>query len=162
MGKEIERKFLVMNESWRNAVQDESRYEQGYLAVTDQCAVRVRIDDERALLNIKNATLDIERQEYEYPVPVADAREMLASLCAGRSLSKVRYRVEHDDHTWEVDVFEGANEGLVLAEIELESRDQAFSIPTWVGEEVSGDPRYLNSSLAMHPYRSWSRDRQRP
>jgi len=160
MGKEIERKFLVANESWRDAVRDESRYEQGYLAVTDQCAVRVRIEGEKARLNIKNATLDIERQEYEYTVPVADAREMLTSLCAGRSLSKTRYRVEHGDNTWEVDVFEGANEGLVLAEIELESRDQTFTIPPWVGEEVSGNPRYLNSSLAMHPYRSWSRDRQ--
>jgi adenylate cyclase len=158
MGREIERKFLVVNDSWRPAVRDQSRYEQGYLAITGDCAVRVRIDGKSARLNIKNATLDIERQEYEYDIPVADAREMLSTLCMGRALSKVRYRVRHGEDIWEVDVFEDANEGLVLAEIELDSRDQAFSVPEWVGEEVSGDSRYLNSSLAVTPYRDWPRD----
>lgn len=155
MGTEIERKFLVTGEAWRSAVRRESRFEQGYLAVTEDCAVRVRIDGEQAALNIKNATLDIERREYEYPIPVADAREMLANLCIGRALSKIRHYVDHDGDLWEVDVFEGDNEGLVLAEIELQSRDQPFSMPEWVGEEVSGDARYLNSSLAASPYRRW-------
>lgn len=158
MGREIERKFLVVDGSWRSTIQSSSRYEQGYLAITEDCTVRVRIDGDRALLNIKNATLDIERREYEYPVPLADAREMLASLCAGRSLSKVRHRVLHDGDVWEVDVFEGRNEGLVLAEIELDSRDQSFSLPPWLGDEVSGDARYLNSSLAVQPYRTWAGD----
>lgn len=157
MGKEIERKFLVADESWRGAVQRSDRYQQGYLAITPDCAVRVRIDGDRALLNIKNATLDIERQEYEYEVPLADAREMLSTLCAGRSLEKVRYRVDHDGDLWEVDVFEGENTGLVLAEIELTSRDQPFALPDWAGPEVSGDARYLNSYLAVTPYRTWPR-----
>jgi len=157
MGKEIERKYLVAGDGWRAAVTRRRRFEQGYLAITDDCAVRVRIDGEQAHLNIKNATLDIERQEYEYPVPAADAREMLASLCGRRTLSKVRHWVEHRGRTWEVDVFEGANAGLVLAEIEIEDRDEVVDPPDWVGREVSGDERYLNSYLAGKPYTTWER-----
>lgn len=155
MAKEIERKFLVVNDDWRSAVVRQQRFEQGYLAITEDCAVRVRIAGDRSFLNIKNATLDIERQEYEYPVPLTDATEMLDSLCAGRTLSKLRHWVNYDKDHWEVDVFEGDNQGLVLAEIELEHRDQCFSIPPWVGQEVSGDKRYLNSYLAVTPYRTW-------
>lgn len=157
MGREIERKYLVVGDDWRASVVRHRRFEQGYLAVTTDCAVRVRIEGDRARLNIKNATLDIERQEYEYPVPVADAREMLDTLCGGRVLSKVRYWVDHRGDTWEVDVFEGANRGLVLAEIELRDREQSFSIPGWVASEVSGDERYLNSFLAVTPYTTWDR-----
>jgi adenylate cyclase len=155
MGTEIERKFLVVSEAWRAGVVRKRRFEQGYLAITGDCAVRVRIDGDRAELNIKNATLDIERQEFEYPVPLADAREMMHSLCSGRSLSKVRHWVHHDGDTWEIDVFEGANRGLVLAEIEIAHRGQKFGIPGWVGPEVSGDERYLNSYLAVRPYSTW-------
>ena len=158
MSKEIERKYLVVNESWRDAVVRHSRFEQGYLAITSECAVRVRVDGAQATLNIKSATLDIERDEYEYPVPLADAREILASLCGGRTLSKVRYWVEHDGDVWEVDVFEGDNQGLVLAELEVEDRDQRFAVPEWAGKEVSGDERYLNSYLATTPFKSWPRD----
>ena len=157
MGREIERKYLVVSDAWLSGVVRRRRFEQGYLAVTGDCAVRVRIDGDRAHLNIKNATLDIERQEYEYPVPLADAREMLDTLCAGRTLCKVRHWVEHRGDTWEVDVFEGANRGLVLAEIEVADRDQRIAIPDWVGREVSGDERYLNSYLAATPYTSWER-----
>ncbi|MDZ7840617.1 MAG: CYTH domain-containing protein [Gammaproteobacteria bacterium] len=156
MGREIERKFLVVGDDWRPVVEQSRRFEQGYLAITDDCAVRVRIDGEdSAILNIKNATLDVERQEYEYPVPLDDAREMLDTLCAGRVLSKVRHWVDYRGGIWEVDVFEGANRGLVLAEIELDSRDQHIQVPAWVGREVSGDPRYLNSSLAVSPFTTW-------
>lgn len=155
MGREIERKYLVASDAWRSHVMRRRRFEQGYLAITEDCAVRVRIDGDHANLNIKNATLDIERQEFEYPVPLADAREMLDSLCAGRALSKLRHWVDHQGDTWEVDVFEGANRGLVLAEIEIEDRDQRFPIPDWVGGEVSGDERYLNSYLAVTPYTTW-------
>lgn len=157
MGREIERKYLVVSDAWRAAVVRRRRFEQGYLAITADCAVRVRIDGDQAHLNIKNATLDIERQEYEYPVPLPDAREMLDTLCVGRSLSKVRHWVEHGGDTWEVDVFEGANRGLVLAEIEVADRAQRVAIPEWVGREVSGDERYLNSYLAVTPYTSWER-----
>lgn len=156
MGREIERKFLVVGDDWRTVVAQSRRFEQGYLAITDDCAVRVRIDgDDSAILNIKNATLDVERQEYEYPVPLDDAREMLDTLCTGRVLSKVRHWVNYEGGTWEVDVFEGANQGLVLAEIELDSRDQHIHIPGWVGREVSGEPEYLNSSLAVSPFTTW-------
>lgn len=157
MGREIERKFLVTGDAWRSAVVQRRRFEQGYLAITRDCAVRVRLDGDRASLNIKNATLDIERQEYEYSIPPADAREILDTLCVGRSLSKVRHWVDHDGNTWEVDIFEGANQGLILAEIEIDDRDQRFTIPDWVGREVSGDERYLNSYLAVTPYTSWGR-----
>lgn len=158
MGKEIERKFLVTDDSWRSGVRRRERFEQGYLAITTDCAVRVRVAGEQAALNIKNATLDIERHEYEYPVPLDDAREMLDLLCAGRSLSKVRHWVSHEGDLWEVDVFEGDNRGLVLAELEVEHRDQRFAIPGWLGPEVSHDPRYLNSYLAVTPFNSWIRD----
>lgn len=157
MSWEIERKYLVADDAWRTAVVRRRRLEQGYLAITRDCAVRVRIDGDRANLNIKNATLDIARQEFEYPVPLADAREMLVSLCAGRTLSKMRHWVEHQGDTWEVDVFEGANQGLVLAEIEIQDREQRFAVPEWVGREVSGDERYLNSYLAVTPYTTWQR-----
>lgn len=156
MGKEIERKFLVVGDAWRSAVIRKERFEQGYLAITDDCAVRVRIADERGLLNIKNATLDIERQEYEYSIPLTDARELLDSLCVGRTLRKQRYWVDHGGDLWEVDVFEGDNQGLVLAEIEIEHREQRFSRPQWIGQEVSKDQRYLNSSLAVKPYKTWN------
>lgn len=155
MGREIERKYLVTGDAWRTGVVKRQRFEQGYLAITGDCAVRVRLAGDEARLNIKNATLDIERQEYEYPVPPDDAREMLETLCRGRSLTKVRHWVDHDGDTWEVDVFEGANRGLVLAEIELEDREQRFALPEWIGREVSGDRRYLNASLALSPYTTW-------
>lgn len=155
MGKEIERKFLVVSDTWRAGVFRQRRFEQGYLAITDDCAVRVRIDGDTAALNIKNATLDIERQEYEYPIPLTDAREILDTLCVGRSLSKLRHWVNHDGDIWEVDVFEGGNQGLVVAELEVEERDQQFARPEWVGPEVSGDERYLNSYLAVTPYSTW-------
>lgn len=158
MGTEIERKYLVEGESWRDDVVRRERFQQGYLAVTARCAVRVRVEGDHANLNIKNATLDIEREEYEYPIPLTDAREILSSLCGGGTLSKVRHWVEHEGETWEVDVFEGDNEGLVVAELEIDHRDRAFVLPPWAGEEVSGDERYLNSYLAANPFKTWKPD----
>ncbi len=155
MAEEIERKFLVRSDAWRSNVQRSAYFRQGYMAVNDRCAVRVRLQDDHAWLTIKNATLDVRRQEYEYPVPVADAREMLDTLCAGRSLGKTRYFVEHDGNLWEIDVFDGDNDGLVLAELELSDVDQSFTRPDWLGEEVSGDARYVNAALAERPYKSW-------
>lgn len=155
MPEEIERKFLVRSEAWRNSIQRKAYYRQGYLAVNENCAIRVRLQEDQAWLTIKNATLDVRRQEYEYTIPLADAREILDSLCGGRTLSKTRYFVAHADNVWEVDVFDGDNQGLVVAELELVTVDQVFERPDWLGEEVSGDARYLNAALAKRPYRSW-------
>jgi adenylate cyclase len=153
---EIERKFLVEGDAWRRDVEKRAELRQGYLAVNDCCAVRVRLDDERARLNIKRATLDLRRHEYEYEIPLAEAREMLDLLCDGRQLVKTRHYLHHTGHLWEVDEFHGANAGLVVAEIELAAEDEVFARPPWLGKEVSGDPRYLNSSLAQRPYSGWA------
>ncbi len=155
MAEEIERKFLVASDAWRGDVTHSAHFQQGYLASNDVCAVRVRLTGDRALLTIKNATLGIRRSEYEYEIPLADAREIFDTLCVGRRLSKTRYFVTHGPDTWEVDEFDGENQGLVLAELELTDEAQAFERPPWLGEEVSGDPRYLNSSLAERPYSTW-------
>ena len=155
MAIEIERKFLVTDERWRAAARPGVRYRQGYLTEAGPGSVRVRVGGERAHLNIKSATLHMRRLEYEYEIPLRDANEMLDSLCLKPLIEKTRYLVENDGHTWEVDVFEGDNEGLVVAEIELQSADELFSRPAWVGEEVTEDPRYYNVCLVQHPYKSW-------
>jgi adenylate cyclase len=155
MAREIERKFLVTDEGWRAAAASSSRYRQGYLANTDRCSVRVRVAGDRAFLNIKSATLGISRTEFEYPVPVAEAEHMLARFCQGHLVEKRRYFVPHQGRTWEVDVFEGINRGLVIAELELEEEGARFALPSWAGTEVSSDPRYYNVYLARHPYTQW-------
>jgi adenylate cyclase len=152
---EIERKFLVVGEHWRDQASRSERYRQGYLAVNEHCGVRVRMAGKSATLNVKSAGLDICRQEFEYAIPPGDARAMLDQLCGGMELSKTRYIIRHAGHTWEVDEFDGANAGLVLAEIELRTADEQFARPDWLGEEVSGDARYLNSNLVRNPYRQW-------
>lgn len=158
MPREIERKFLVKDSAWRGSVVSSRSIRQGYLAVNDRCGVRVRIDGHTAQINIKSATLDILRDEYEYPIPVEHAREMLSRLC-GNLIEKERHLVFVGGHRWEVDVFAANNAGLVLAEIELQDVDETFDRPTWLGEEVSGDPRYLNSYLAENPYVTWAKNR---
>ena len=130
---------------------------QGYLAVNERCGVRVRIEGHKAQLNIKSATLDIVRDEYEYDIPVEHAREMLTRLC-GSPVEKERHLVFVDKHKWEIDVFSRANSGLVLAEIELTEAGETFVEPDWLGAEVSGDARFLNSSLAESPYTKWHKD----
>lgn len=155
MATEIERKFLVRDDSWRGAARGSRYYRQGYLATTARCSVRVRIEDGAATLNVKGATPGVTRAEYEYPLPREDALQMLDALCEGGMIEKTRYFVPHGAHTWEVDVFEGENAGLVVAEIELGAEDEAFERPAWVGEEVSDDLRYYNARLARHPYRQW-------
>lgn len=155
MATEIERKFLVRDDSWRAAVERSRPMRQGYLPGLETASVRVRLDGDRALLNIKSATLDVTRQEYEYPIPVADAEEILDTLCARPLIEKTRHFVPHAGHVWEVDVFSGDNAGLVVAEVELAHPDDAPELPPWVGEEVSADPRYYNVSLVRHPYKDW-------
>ena len=155
MGKEIERKFLLSDPRCCEDLRG-SPCKQGYLAVGPPVAIRVRIMDGVAILNIKKATLSITRDEYEYPIPLADAEEILDNLCDGYAIQKTRYKIVYAGMTWEVDVFEGLNQGLAVAEIELAGETQGFERPPWVGAEVSGEPRYLNSSLSRRPYAHWS------
>ncbi len=155
MGVEIERKFLVEGDSWRQLSEQSEHYEQGYLADTGSCSVRVRLEGERARLNIKSAGLDIQRMEFEYPIPVEDAHEILEQLCGTCFVKKTRHFIKYDDLLWEVDEFLEDNAGLVVAEIELETRDQEFQRPDWLGAEVSGDPRYMNNNLAKSPFKDW-------
>lgn len=156
MATEIERKFLVRDESWRETADAGLRFVQGYLVGSEYASVRVRLEGEAARLNIKSATLGVRRSEYEYPIPAADAREMLERLCAKPLIEKTRYHVHHAGREWEVDVFEGDNRGLVVAEVELEAEDAPLELPPWAGEEVSHDPRYYNVSLVSHPFKDWS------
>lgn len=157
MGTEIERKFLVEEGDWRRTADGGTLMAQGYLVGDATCSVRVRLAGDRAWLTIKGPTVGISRLEFEYPVPPADASVILESLCGGRSVSKTRYRVPHDGRTWEVDEFHGANLGLVVAEIELQSENEEVVLPEWLGQEVSGDPRYMNATLASHPWGQWGR-----
>jgi len=157
MGVEIERKFLVVGDAWRNEVSHVQSMAQGYLAGPPQarCSVRVRIAGEAAFLNIKSVADGIARDEYEYAIPVADARRMLDTL-AGSPVAKRRHHVTLGAHLFEIDEFEGDNAGLVVAEIELDSVDEAFARPAWLGREVSHLPRYYNLNLATYPYARWS------
>lgn len=156
MAAEIERKFLVTSDAWRHGAERSQVIRQGYFGGTPRASVRVRATDDAAWLNIKSATLGIERHEYEYPVPLSDAEEMLAHLCEGPLIEKTRHHVQYAGHTWEVDEFFGDNAGLVVAELELEHADEPYTAPEWLGAEVSDDPRYYNVSLVRHPYREWS------
>ena len=155
MAKEIERKFLVLNDQWHAQVRKQSYYRQGYLNDAKQCSIRVRVSDDQANLNIKSATLGIQRSEYEYSIPVDEANELLDKFSLGPIIEKTRFFVDIGKHTWEIDVFAGDNEGLVVAEIELHDEDEVFDKPNWIGEEVSDDPRYYNVCLVKHPYKDW-------
>lgn len=154
MGREIERKFLVKSNAWRGMASG-TLYKQGYLCLGPTTAIRVRVEGETACLNIKQAVLDIARDEYEYAIPVQDAEEILARYCIGGIIDKTRYKISQDGLVWEVDEFHAQNAGLIVAEVELEDRDQQIDFPEWVGEEVSHDPRYLNANLCHCPYTSW-------
>ncbi|KRG72197.1 CYTH domain protein [Stenotrophomonas terrae] len=161
MGIEIERKFLVTDDSWRAAAHAVIPMAQGYIndmAAMDsgaqKASVRVRIQGEEAYLNIKSRELGHTRQEFDYPVPVSEARELLA-LCVGGLIDKRRHLVQHDGLLWEVDEFLGDNAGLVVAEVELESADQVFAKPDWAGAEVTDELRYYNLALASKPYSQW-------
>ncbi len=157
MALEIERKFLLRDASWRAQATHSVRLCQGYLTPNGGCkaSVRVRISADAAYLNIKSYVLGISREEYEYPIPLADAEQMLAGLILGAAVVKERFYVPHAGHLWEIDVFAGANQGLVVAEVELCHPEEALMLPSWVGAEVSADPRYYNVSLVNHPYTAW-------
>lgn len=155
MAIEIERKFLVTGDGWRAASDTGTRYVQGYIVGSRDASVRIRVQGDEAFLNIKSATLGVWRMEFEYPIPLADAEEMLKSLCEKPLIEKTRYFLRQGAHEWEIDVFAGDNAGLVVAEIELGDEDEDFARPAWLGEEVSHDARYYNVSLVKHPYKDW-------
>lgn len=154
MGVEIERKFLVISDDWKHlAVPVQMR--QGYLCSEPGRVVRVRAEDGKAALTIKGKTTGISRGEWEYAIPLPDAQALLDGLCDQPLIEKNRYRIPIDGLVWEVDEFFGENAGLVVAEVELTSEDQAFNKPSWLGEEVSFDHRYANANLFKNPYSHW-------
>ncbi len=156
MATEIEHKFLIANDDWRNQAVDSRSITQGYLNAHADCSVRVRISGNEANINIKSAALGIERSEFEFPIPLREAQAMLETFCGDKLVSKTRYHVPYADHTWEIDVFDGTNKGLIVAEIELDAVDEVFSRPDWLGREVSNERRYYNVNLIEHPYCNWS------
>jgi adenylate cyclase len=162
MGMEIERKFLVINDNWRTAAYKVVAMAQGYLndlAVIEdgaqKASVRVRIEGEAAFLNIKSREKGTTRQEFDYEILLADAHALLA-LCVGGRIEKHRHYVGHAGHLWEVDEFQGDNAGLLVAEVELSSADEAFAIPAWAGKQVTDSLRYYNFALASRPYSQWN------
>jgi len=156
MRQEIERKFLVVGNGWRNAAGAGKICCQGYITAAPVGAtVRVRLFGEQGFLTIKGPTRGISRPECEYEIPAADAEYMIENLCGNRLVSKKRYTFEISGMIWEVDEFSGSNEGLIVAEIELESEDQPFGKPEWLGAEVTFDSRYTNTALALHPFAQW-------
>jgi len=156
MSYEIERKYLLKDDSWKNGLTeaDSSFIQQAYLTIFPDPTLRIRIRDSQAWLTIKGRAEGISRAEFEYLVPMDDALEMMKMAQPG-VIIKRRYEIKYHDKKWEVDEFFGENEGLVTAEIELEYEDESFKKPPWLGEEVSLDSRYKNSSLAKKPYKSW-------
>jgi adenylate cyclase len=156
MGIEIERKFLPADSSWRSQIRESHYLRQGYLNNETRCSVRVRTSAERAWLNIKSVTIGAQRQEFEYEIPLMDANRMLDTLALRPLIEKWRHLVDIGDHTWEIDEFEGDNAGLIVAEIELAAPDETFQRPAWLGEEVTSDVRYYNTSLCRRPYRDWA------
>ena len=156
MATEIERKFLLLNEDWRDIVKSDTQIVQAYLANNEFSSTRIRIQGDKANINIKSATLGITRTEFEYTIPVVDAQLMIDNLCVKPVIEKIRYIVKHIQHIWEIDVFSGDNEGLIVAEIELSSPDEAFEKPPWLGKEVSNDARYYNVCLVKNPYKTWN------
>ncbi len=154
MAKEIERKFLVTNDEWRALAQG-TLYRQGYLNSIKERTVRIRTVGDKAFLTVKGITIGASRVEYEYEIPTADCMAMLDSLAEKPIIEKKRYKIKFGGLTWEVDEFFGENQGLIVAEVELTSEDQVFEKPSWIGEEVSSDPRYFNSNLIANPYTTW-------
>ena len=154
MAKEIERKFLVSTNNWKDDVSTTHVFRQGYLSYDSERTVRVRATEVSGFLTIKGITTGLTRDEFEYEIPLADALALL-QLCERPAIEKKRYLVPHGAHIWEIDVFEGVNAGLIVAEIELQSEEEAFEKPTWLGEEVSGQRKYSNSALSLLPFKDW-------
>ncbi len=156
MGKEIEKKFLIINDDWKNLAAGKL-YCQGYLNSEKGRTVRVRTIHDRGILTIKGASKGATRLEYEFDIPIEDARELLEKLCYKPLIKKTRYKIPFAGFIWEVDEFEGENRGLIFAEIELEYEGQTFQKPSWIGREVTGDGRYYNANLVRNPFSSWKK-----
>ena len=160
MGIEIERKFLLKNDDWKSLVTQTHVIKQGYLQSgmenSQKSSVRIRISNDSANINVKSVELTTTRQEFEYEIPLDDAQQMLTTLCDDIVIEKTRYHVPFASHLWEIDIFEGQNKGLEMAEIELTHLDENFEIPGWIGKEVSEDERYYNIYLLKTPYIMWA------
>ena len=156
MAKEIERKFLLADDAWRSLAEG-THYRQGYLSSVKERTVRIRTINDQAFLTVKGIAVGATRVEYEYEIPYADGCAMLDELAEKPIIEKRRYKIPFGGLIWEVDEFLGVNEGLVVAEVELQSEEQSFEKPSWVGEEVSDDPRYFNANLVSHPYSVWNK-----
>ena len=161
MPREIERKFLLKSDAWRSHVRQSRQMSQGYLASGGNVSVRVRVAGDEAWLNIKAGGFVASRLEYEYPLPLEDARELLA-LAKGPVIEKTRHFIEQGALTWEIDEFHGDNSGLVVAELELDSEGADFASPPWLGVEVTELRRYYNVCLVTHPYRAWTEAERNP
>lgn len=154
MATEIERKFLVKDQSWKAQVRTQAQLKQGYLSMDTERTVRIRCTNEKAFITVKGQSEGISRQEFEYKIPISDAIQMLG-LCKLPPVEKTRHTLKIGHKTWEIDVFEGVNEGLVIAEVELTSESEKFPVPSWAGKEVSDDPKYFNVQLVQNPYSTW-------
>ena len=154
MATEIERKFLVKGDEWRSQGTG-TLYRQGYISTQGKITVRIRVVGNQGYLTLKGPSLGHVRAEFEYPIPIEDAQEMLDTMCDRPLIEKRRYKIKYGNLTWEVDEFAGENQGLILAEVELSKENQAVDIPDWIGEEVSHDYRYFNVNLVKNPYCNW-------
>ena len=154
MALEIERKYLIDLEKI-GTLENGIRIKQGYLSTNKDAVVRVRVKNDKAYLTIKGPNNGISRLEFEYEIPFDEANEMLDNLCKKPLIDKTRYIIKHDIHIWEIDVFYGDNEGLVVAEVELKDENEKINLPSWIKEEVTSDNRYFNSNLMKHPYKDW-------
>ena len=161
MPREIERKFLLLSDAWRSLVRHRQPMRQGYIASSERVSVRVRVAGEAAWLNVKAGGLLPSRLEYEYAIPVAHARELL-ELATGPLIDKTRHFVDYGGFEWEIDEFHGDNSGLIVAELELDSEDQEYPRPAWLGAEVTQLRRYYNVCLVSHPYRAWTAAERNP
>ncbi len=153
MGQEIERKFLIKADTWR--MEKGTKYRQGYLNTAKERTVRVRTIDDKGYLTIKGINVGATRLEFEYEIPAPEAKQLLDQLCEKPLIEKNRHKIKHGGLVWEVDEFFGENEGLIVAEVELQSEDQLFEKPDWVGKEVTGEPRYFNANLIAFPFTKW-------
>lgn len=154
MAKEIERKFLIKSTEYRHLA-EAVNYRQGYICIFEEKVVRIRLAGDKAYITIKGAATGYTRDEFEYEIPPDDARQMLDKFCKKPLIEKTRRVIALTDKTWVVDEFDGENEGLTVAEVELLFPDEPFEIPVWIGREVTGDPRYNNSNLVINPYKNW-------